>query len=97
MVASLPVLVNRTASAEGTMLRKRSAASTSADVAAAKCEPSAMASDNDRNQLGMSVAVDESAEGHHKIHVLVVVGVPDMRTAAPFQEDGPCGIGGLAT
>ena len=30
-------------SADGTMRRKRSAASTSADVAAAKCEPSAMA------------------------------------------------------
>ena len=43
------------------------------------------------------MTVDQSAEGHHKIHVLVLVGVPDMRTAAAFQEDGACGVGGLAT
>jgi hypothetical protein len=43
MVASVPLLVKRTASAEGTMRQKRSAASNSAGVAAAKCEPSAMA------------------------------------------------------
>src|SRR5580704_15010071 len=45
MVASLPVLVKRTTSADSTMRRKRSAASISADVAAAKCEPSAMAAE----------------------------------------------------
>jgi len=44
MVASLPVFVKRTTSADGTMRRNRSAVSTSADVAAAKCDPSAIAS-----------------------------------------------------
>ena len=52
MVASLPVLVKRTTSADGTMLRKRSAASTSAEVAAAKCDPCAMASDTTETSLG---------------------------------------------
>ena len=52
MVASLPVLVNRTTSADGTMRRKRSAASTSAEVAAAKWEPSAIASETVLTSMG---------------------------------------------
>src|SRR3954470_18490266 len=40
MVASVPVLVKRTASADGTIRQKRSAASNSAGVLAAKCDPS---------------------------------------------------------
>ena len=52
MVASLPVLVKRTASADGTMRQKRSAASISADVAAAKCEPSATASETTETSVG---------------------------------------------
>ena len=37
------------------------------------------------------MAVNERAKRHHKIHVLVLVGIPDMRTAAAFQEDWALG------
>src|SRR5712692_5681411 len=52
MVASLPVLVKRTTSADGTMRRKRSAASTSAEVAAAKCAPSDIACETTETSVG---------------------------------------------
>jgi hypothetical protein len=52
MVASLPVLVKRTTSADGTIRQKRSAASTSADVVAAKCDPSAIASEATATSFG---------------------------------------------
>ena len=51
MVASLPVLAKRTTSAEGTIQRKRSAASISAEVAAAKCDPSPMVSETTETSL----------------------------------------------
>ena len=86
MVASLPVLAKRTTSAEGTMRRRRSAASTSAEVAAAKCEPCAMACETDFNHLGMSVSLDERAERHHEVDVFVAVGVPDVRALAALQK-----------
>ena len=43
----------------------------------------------------MSVAVDERTEGHHEIHVLVAVRVPDMRTAAALQKHRAGGVCGL--
>ena len=43
MVASVPLLVKRTVSAVGTMRQTRSAASASAGVLDAKCEPVAIA------------------------------------------------------
>src|SRR5581483_1852079 len=47
-----PVLVKRTTSADGTIRRKRSAASVSAGVAAAKCDPVAIASETTSASLG---------------------------------------------
>src|SRR5580692_1669710 len=52
MVASLPLLVKRTASAVGTIRQKRSDASISDGVAAAKCEPSAIDCETTSTILG---------------------------------------------
>ena len=39
------------------------------------------------DQFRMGVSLDQGAERHHEINVFASVGVPDMRSAAAFEED----------
>jgi len=87
MVASLPVLVKRTTSADGTIRRKRSAASTSAEVAAAKCEPSAIAAETVFDPTLDEHALNEGAERHHEVDILIAIRIPYVRPLAAFQHD----------
>ena len=95
MVASLPVLVKRTTSADGTM---RAEALCRFDFCRCRCrEVRAFRHGfgSDGYQLRMRVSLDQCAEGHHEIHVLVAVGIPDVRTAAALQKEWATGVHGV--